>query len=284
MKVSCDYCGTIFEDTIDRCPSCGAANPKRNMADKKPRTIEELAQWYIDRNLPPAETTRFFIGRNYTQPKAFGIYRNEQGEFVVYKNKADGSRAIRYQGRDEEFAVNELYQKLKDEIVHQKNLHNHNIQSTKERYGNTSFSNMTLRKLIIFIAAVWLLPMIISPIILGGSLLSHRNDGYYKYYSTPYYKDGTTWYIYDDDYMSWSTTTEPKPYADGYTTDDYYMGKSYSDARNGWTIDETEFTDVKDSSSWDSNHTTSSYSSDSDYDWDSGSDWDSGGSDWDSDW
>ena len=109
MRIKCDYCGSVFEDTLDRCPSCGAANAKRIVSDNKPRTIEELAQWYIDRNLPPAEVTRFFIGRNYTEPRAFGIYRNEQGEFVVYKNKDDGTRAIRYQGFDEAYAVNELW-------------------------------------------------------------------------------------------------------------------------------------------------------------------------------
>ena len=133
MKVTCDYCGAVFEDTVDRCPSCGASNPKRNVADKKPRTIDELEQWYRDRNLPPSEVTRFFIGLNYTEPKAFGIYKNELGDFVVYKNKADGSRAIRYEGKDEEYAVNELYQKLKDEIVNQKYLNQHNYSGSSGR-------------------------------------------------------------------------------------------------------------------------------------------------------
>ena len=46
----------------------------------------------------------------------FGIYRDEDGEFVVYKNKSDGSRAVRYKGLDEAFAVNELYEKLRSEV------------------------------------------------------------------------------------------------------------------------------------------------------------------------
>lgn len=66
----------------------------------QPKTIEELRQWYIDKNLPPEDVTRFFIGKNILEPKAFGIYENEFHEFVVYKNKADGERAIRYQGPD----------------------------------------------------------------------------------------------------------------------------------------------------------------------------------------
>ena len=44
----------------------------------------------------------------------------ETGEFVVYKNKADGSRAERYRGTDEEFAVVELYDRLQSEITNQK--------------------------------------------------------------------------------------------------------------------------------------------------------------------
>ena len=96
MRIKCDYCDAVYEDTLDRCPSCGASNTKRNVGDLRPRTIEELKQWYKDRALPPYETTRFFIGINYQQPRAFGIYK-DGSEFVVYKNKADGSRAVRYQ-------------------------------------------------------------------------------------------------------------------------------------------------------------------------------------------
>ena len=58
---------------------------------------------------------RFFIGINYKKPKAFGIYQDGD-QFIVYKNKANGERAIRYQGTDETYAVNELYLKLKSEI------------------------------------------------------------------------------------------------------------------------------------------------------------------------
>ena len=63
--------------------------------------------------MPSAETTRFFIGVNYTNPKAFGIYK-EGNEFIVYKNKSDGSRSERYRGSDEAYAVNELYQKIRE--------------------------------------------------------------------------------------------------------------------------------------------------------------------------
>ena len=81
---------------------CRQTNHRQNT-----KTIAELQQWYQDRHLPPYETTRFFIGINYKKPKAFGIYQDGD-QFIVYKNKANGERAIRYQGTDEAYAVNEL--------------------------------------------------------------------------------------------------------------------------------------------------------------------------------
>lgn len=53
---------------------------------------------------------------DFRQPKAFGIYKDSDGNFVVYKNKGDGTRAERYRGKDEAYAVNEIYQKLRSEI------------------------------------------------------------------------------------------------------------------------------------------------------------------------
>ncbi len=110
----------MIEDSQDKCPNCGApnANVKRTV-EHTPKTIEELKAWYEARNLPPYETTRFFIGIDYKEPKAFGIYQ-DGSEFVVYKNKGDGSRAVRYRGTDEAYAVNEIYLKLKSEILNQK--------------------------------------------------------------------------------------------------------------------------------------------------------------------
>ena len=95
MEIKCEYCGAFMNDTDKTCPNCGAVNNKhKRVADHTPKSIEELKKWYEDRNLPPYETTRFFIGIDYKKPKAFGIYE-ENGEFIVYKNKADESRAIR---------------------------------------------------------------------------------------------------------------------------------------------------------------------------------------------
>ena len=116
MKIKCEFCGSYISDTDEKCPNCGA--PNANMvrsADGVPKTIEELKAFCAAHNMP-LEKMRFFIGVDFREPRAFGIYRDENGDFIVYKNKADGSRAVRYRGKDEAYAVNELYQKLKSEV------------------------------------------------------------------------------------------------------------------------------------------------------------------------
>lgn len=259
MEVRCDYCGSMIPATVEKCPNCGAPNNNmRRSTDGTPKTIEELLAWYKAMNLPPEEVTRFFIGKNISEPRAFGIYEYS-GEFIVYKNKDDGTRAIRYQGKDEAYAVNEIYLKLKAEILNQKS---HNLSTSGSRKSTTKWYN---RPLLWFIAAIMF--------IYGMGNCSHRNDGYYQSGSDLYYNYGNTWYYYnalDDDYYS---TSEPwfSDSLDDYSVDDsYYDGSDY---------------DFKDSTAWDDIQSSNSdYSYDSDYSWDSGSDWDSGGSDWGSDW
>lgn len=70
MQIKCEYCGSMIEETADKCPFCGATNNAvKRTTDKTPKTIAELQQWYQDRHLPPYETTRFFIGINYKNQK-----------------------------------------------------------------------------------------------------------------------------------------------------------------------------------------------------------------------
>ena len=113
MQVKCDFCGSMVDESNETCTKCGAPlSGAHRTAKEQPKTIEELRAWYIAHHLPPEEITRFFIGKNITEPKAFGIYRDSYGDFVVYKNKSTGERAVRYKGADEKYAVNELYQRL----------------------------------------------------------------------------------------------------------------------------------------------------------------------------
>lgn len=135
-RVKCDYCGNYIDDTLLSCPNCGAPNSKlTRTTETTPKTIEQLQDWYKTMNLPPENVTRFFIDKDIKEPKAFGIYK-EGTNFIVYKNKADGSRAVRYKGSDEAYAVNELYLKLKEEILFQKNKNVKQRQYEKATYGS----------------------------------------------------------------------------------------------------------------------------------------------------
>lgn len=124
MNVICEYCGNQISDTEPKCPICGGVNRlvKRSVSDQ-PLTIEEFKEWYRSKGLPPYEVTRFFIGEDYKEPKAFGIYKDSvTGKVTVYMNASNGERKVRYEGFDETYGVNELYQRLKQEIIEQKEL------------------------------------------------------------------------------------------------------------------------------------------------------------------
>lgn len=87
------------------------------MGNDRPRTIGELGAFAERHNLP-LDQMRFFIGQDIREAKAFGIYRDPStGNFVVYKNKADGTRSVRYEGPDEAFAVSELYERMRHEVA-----------------------------------------------------------------------------------------------------------------------------------------------------------------------
>lgn len=324
MKVKCDYCGNMINDDLDQCPHCGAPNPNvKRTVDKTPKTIEELKQWYADRHLPPQEVTRFFIGIDYKEPRAFGIYK-DGGKFIVYKNKDDGSRAIRYSGEDEAYAVNELYLKLKSEILNQK--------ARNQKKGGGSGKNNSgggCLTVIGFIAAAGLAVgaavsnLIPALIVIGAAVAGYliinqilKKKGKEKQRkSLPFImlvfliiasivvifaaptKSRARYFSYDGNvYAKYhSVYYLYDPYLFDYEPiDTYYVPSDI--LSNG---DEYEF--VQDGSEWDSSYmfedsnyyestiepterSSNSNDSDSDWDWDSGDSWDSGGSDWSSDW
>ena len=106
----CPYCGTSARTDENKCPNCGAPNENYTLpgaVSPEPKSIPELREYCGAREIPLREM-RFFIGENYTKPRAYGIFQDGQ-DFVVYKNKADGQRFIRYRGRDEAHAVRELW-------------------------------------------------------------------------------------------------------------------------------------------------------------------------------
>ena len=261
-----------MEDTAEKCPNCGAVNEHiRRTAIGTPKTIEELKQWYIEHNLPPEETTRFFIGKNYTGARAFGIYEDEAAhKFVVYKNKGDGTRAIRYEGQDEEYAVNELYLKLKEEIINQKN---NNVSQNSVRSTTRSGSNFIDRIKKIFMKYLFLLAILF--ICSGAFFAAGRNkrNGYYRYNNEYYYYQNGSWYEYDDDWNRvYNVPSELQN-----NREEYFNSSSY---KSDYNID-----NFKNSGYYVAPSTSSSSSDwDSSSSWDSGSSWDSSSTDWSSDW
>jgi hypothetical protein len=278
----------MVDENLDVCPNCGApiTGVKRTV-DVTPKTIEELLLWANNHNLP-LKDMRFFIGENYNKPRAFGIYKNSHNEFVVYKNKANGERSIRYQGVDEAYAVNELYMKMKSEIINQKQ-NNPNLRSTSFRtvqattatkstksIGRTLFgiiySSLFIAVLIVCIAVP------VMKFINNGS-----KNGYYVYDDNIYYKLGNLWYVSyltSDGNYDWESTDD-LPYSLLNNLDDYYSSKDYSSQYGCSNFRYSSEYQNYVESNWSDND---SWDSDSDYDWSSSDSWDSSYTDWDSDW
>lgn len=273
MKVKCEYCGSMISDTADKCPNCGATNENvMRTANKTPKTIAELEAWYRAHNLPSYETTRFFIGINYEKPKAFGIYQDGD-EFVVYKNKDNGERAVRYRGTDEAYAVNELYMKLKSEILNQKSK-SVNVRRAKSKKRFDSSSVIAVATVVFIFAIAMLITL---------SDIKNKTPHYYNYDETVYVTYDSSWYAYDDyDRDYYYVSDAYIPYELQHNMSDYEYDYS------GYTWDDgSQFVEFKDSDYYDTEIKPyeSSSDSDSDYSWDSGSDsWDSGSTDWGSDW
>lgn len=262
MKVKCEYCDSYISDTEAFCPNCGAPNTHmQRSASGVPKTIPELQSFCTARNLP-LEQMRFFIGEDYRQPRAYGVYQDAEGQFVVYKNKADGSRAVRYRGTDEAYAVNEIYQKLKSEIANQR-AYQSGRGTTRVRAQN----NKSKIALIIF-GVVFALYVLLS--IFRGS---GPANGYYNYNGDYYYSQNNSWYAYDTNSYTWIPSSVDDELSSHYS--DYYESYDYS---SGYNVD-----DFSGSSYYVEPDYSSDWDDDSDWDW-GGSDWDSGGSDWDSDW
>ena len=266
----CPYCGGVVRSDEKTCPHCGAANelfiidmPRTVF---KPKTIEELKEYCAERGMPLLRM-RFFIGEDFREPRAFGIYRDGK-DVVVYKNKADGSRAIRYRGRDEEHGVNELYLKLLSEC------HNRGIypdgKPVTPRLGS-GVNKPALKKALL--AYVLLLVLTITVTIFMASLnrKAHQDDGYYSNGNgTVYYHYGSDWYYtYDDNDAGYWYETDSFPESN---YQDYSLGDTWD---SDWGV-----SDFMQSSAWnDRSSDSDSDSGSSDY-----SSWDSGGTDWDSDW
>lgn len=313
----CSACGAKVADGLRKCPICGArldrialaqpgaaaeAEPPRGT--RIPKTIQELRDFCATHHLP-LEQIRFAIGFDTAEPRMFGIYRMAEREFQVYKNKADGSRAVRYQGPDEVHAVREIYEKNEkgDRAAagpgpvagerdcparHRKQRPDPQPKRPahhQRRGGAASAARQTRqgRKAGLPLEAA-----------AGGS--GHRRGGlpalpqlagkrpppgYFNYQDTEYYYDARDWNYWDPLEAIWLPAVLDEAFFDDYDT--YCSSYSYpEDAPYGdfedspWYVPQGSY-DVDDDGwdwGWD----------DDDWDWDDGDDWDSRDTDWDSDW
>lgn len=233
MQVKCDFCGSFMEDSEYSCPNCGATNAHlTRTAPQTPKTIEELKAWYEERHLPPYETTRFFIGIDYKEPKAFGVYKDGLS-YIVYKNKEDGTRAIRYSGNDEAYAVNELYLRLKEEILNQKNHSAQNAASTRTTSQGQSRKGCLglLGRSLIWLAGAIFLMLFVALGVNAVEQLRPQYGGYYAVNDDAYYffgyasgSEGYEWWSYNPSDESWGiflVQDNDKDFPEGITRKDY---------------------------------------------------------------
>lgn len=267
MAKFCEYCGSALSPDDAVCPGCGAPvfESGGGSGGGIPQTIEELRAFCLARRMP-LEQMRFFIGEDYPGARAFGIFQDTDGCFVVYKNKADGSRAVRYRGPDESYAVREIYLKLKDEVAQRRR-----AQSAGARSSGGSGSGSKLLEL--FRSPILWAVIVVSAFTLFKRLDRSPERGYYHYNDNYYYYQNDDWYAYDDSLLDWVILDSiDSELQDNYS--DYYESGLYD---SDYAV--SDFSD----SSYYEDYDESDYDSDSDWDYDYDS-WDAGDTDWDSDW
>ena len=264
MKSKCEYCGSYLDEEEEICPNCGVLNSShKKTAEGVPTTIEELKKWYIDHNLPDESVTRFFIGRDIRTAKAFGIYQDKlTGNFIVYKNKSDGVRVVRYKGTDEKYAVNELYLKLKEEMINQKQRNQNKIG-----YKNGILENPLLseeaepikkqkkrKKKCKEVIVIFLTFFVILGISMIITFFPSPSRGYYIYNNIYYYYQSGEWYEYDNS-LGWYETSIDDELEDNY--DSYYDSSYYRSSYNIENFSDSDYYVAPSSSSssssiWDS--------------------------------
>jgi len=208
--VRCSFCDNLMSETDLNCPFCGTPHdPVRQASPGGPRTIYELKR-LANKTGISLSRLHFHIGEDYKGRCAFGIYKDERtGNYVVYKNKDNGQRAIRYEGPDEAYAVNEIYQKLKERIALYRNNPNHDpVDLYREPDENELRSGMpnrsnTLTMVFLILLCIFAILMLFftPPTGSSGSSGSSRYESSYDNDSDYSYSDWGS----DSDYDDWSS-------------------------------------------------------------------------------
>ena len=118
-KIKCSACGAWINDTADKCSTCHAVNLFKKKIVNKPKTIDELNIW-ISQN---EDKIRYSSKENEQigDKNKFGVYK-ENDNFIAYGVDRFGQKTILYKGNDEDYAVNIIYIRLKEDIVAQNTL------------------------------------------------------------------------------------------------------------------------------------------------------------------
>lgn len=248
---------------------------------KIPKTLEELKIFAYENHIP-LEKLHMHLGEDYSGAKAFGIYQDGT-DFVVYKNKADGSRAIRYRGADEAYAVREIYLKMREMgLTAKAESATGDGQSTGERsLGDSSFrtGDNTKRNGKKASPMVIIGRLIASMLIVAGVIaVFTKHDpkyerGYYRYHDDYYYSDGYDWYRYDNGFWAGIGISVVEDIVDNY--DDYAVNV-YEEGIEPYVSHSSNYDDDDDWDDWDDDD---DWYDDNDWDYDYDTDWD-----WDSDW
>ena len=255
-----------------------------------PQTLEEL-QSFVTTHQIPLQKIHMHLGENYSGAKAYGIYQ-EGSDFIVYKNKADGSRAIRYRGTDEACAVNEIYQKIREMGITAKDAqagtfyssdsfcdigdYSNDLDSSDESTRKPGFFSGIKKRLlsgevlITFAILLFAFPSILK-VLSPDRRTPKYQEGYYSYCDNYYYSDGYDWYIFFDDIWSLIGSDTVSAIISDYSA---YSVNIYEEGIEACTASYDN--DQSDRNSrWDDDD----WADDNDWDFDFDSDWD-----WDSDW
>lgn len=283
-------------------------------------TLSSLKEYCVKTQLP-LEKMRFSLGMNKGRsPRWFFIYRDITGEWVVAKNKDDGTTVERYRGFDESEAVRIIAQKMEEEankrglsIYRTLPEENPPIEQvapttaflpagagTQDPWENPCKRRTGRWKPVLFLTIILLsITMLVIGLAatMGKTIQGRTERGSFRQSDSPNYHyeyghedyasaDDIPWWqywildAYDDDYDG--DYGSGNEYNNDSWYDDFYYGPGDSyDNEYDYGYD-YEYNDSIYDDGWDSDDW-----SDADTDWDS--DWDldwsnDGWTDWDSDW
>lgn len=211
----CGSCKVKYSNKLNNCPNCGARNPSRIPVEapsehsfQMPKTLRELELLLEENRLSPNDI-RLHIREDYPGPLCCGIFQDAEGNFVVYKNRIDGSRVVRYQGPDEAYAVSELLQKALDRVEVRRALHvplpheQDSLSVQKDTPFKKSLkkrrSSQPKRTTIKWNYLGLLSPLLVILVVWVFMHWDSTKSGYYCYQSSYYYYQDSDWFVYQGD-------------------------------------------------------------------------------------